>query len=339
MAQKKITIREVAASVGVNPSTVSRALNPETRSLITPQVVKKVEKAAQKLGYYPNKMAAALKKNKSLTVGVLIPDLVNPLFPPIIRGLQDTLDAAGYTVITASSDNNPDYEQTAFRKLRERAVDGFVMATAHLEDPLIDECIKDKLPLVLINRTVTKPGVSAVINDDRAGIRAAVEHLLELGHKKIAHIAGPQDTSTGLMRYTEFLSDMREHDLADNLVEIAKAFTVEEGRKACEKFLNTKNKFSAIIAGNDLIALGCIDALKEKGLTCPQDVSVIGFNNMPMLDRMTPALTSIAVPHYEFGVRAAEILLDKIQRPDRESVVVQLSPKLVVRDSTSQASQ
>jgi len=151
---KKVTIREVAAKLGVNPSTVSRALNPETRNLITPKVVQEVMDVAEEMGYYPNRMAAALKQNRSFTIGVLIPDLMNPVFPSIMRGIQDTLDRAGYTLITANTDNKSDYAKTAVQKMRERAVDGYIMATARRDDSLIKDCLSQKLPLVLINRTL-----------------------------------------------------------------------------------------------------------------------------------------------------------------------------------------
>lgn len=338
MAKKRVTVRDVAANVGVNVSTVSRALNPDTRHMITPEVVQKVMKAAEKMGYYPNRVAAALARNRSNTIGVLIPDLMNPVFPPIMRGLQDCCDKAGYTLISANSDNKADYERKALREMRERAVDGCILATARRDDPLIEECIQQKLPFVLINRTVDREGVNAVINDDAAGIRMAVDHLISLNHKHIAHIAGPLTTSTGFARYEEFVSRMHLKGLNTDLIANAEAFIIEEGYRAFNELLARGEKITAVVAGNDLLALGCIDAMKEHGLRCPEDISVVGFNNIPFLDRMSPALTTIAIPHYEIGVQAAENLLEQIRNPDKKAMVLKLQPNLIVRNSTAEPS-
>ena len=335
MPKKRVTVRDLAAHVGVNVSTVSRALNPETRNMITPEVVKKVVKAAKDLGYVPNRVAAALASNRSHTIGVLIPDLMNPVFPPILRGLQDTCDKANYTLISSSSDNRAEYERSALRKMRERAVDGFVMATARREDPLIDDCIKQKLPFVLINRTVDRDGVNAIVNDDAAGIRMAVEHLVSLNHEHIAHIAGPQHTSTGFTRHEEFLSRIHLKGLSTVHVSETKTFSIEAGKVAMNELLARGKKITAVVASNDLLALGCLDAMKEHDLRCPEDISTVGFNNIPFLDRMTPALTTLAIPHYEIGVYAAENLLLQIRNPDKEPLVIKLQPKLIVRNSTA----
>ncbi len=336
MVKKRVTVRDLAASVGVNVSTVSRALNPETRKMITPEVVQKIVKAAEKMGYYPNRVAAALANNRSQTIGVLIPDLMNPVFPPILRGLQDTCDKAGYTLISANSDNKLENERTALRAMRERAVDGCIMATARRDDPLVEECINQKLPLVLINRTVDREGVNAIINDDAVGIRMAVDHLISLNHKHIAHIAGPQNTSTGFARHEEFLSRMHLKGMSTDLIANADAFSIEEGHRIFNELLAQGEKITAVVASNDLLALGCLDAMKEHGLRCPDDISVVGFNNIPFLDRMAPALTTIAIPHYEIGVQAASNLLEQIRNPKKEPFIMKLQPKLIVRGSTAE---
>lgn len=333
---KKVTIREVAAKIGVNPSTVSRALNPETRNMITPKVVQEVQAAAKEMGYYPNRMAAALKQNRSHTIGVLIPDLMNPVFPSIMRGIQDTLDKAGYTLITANTDNRVEYARTAVQKMRERSVDGYIMATAWRDDPLIQDCLSQKLPLVLINRTLEKKdGLNAVINDDAAGIDSAVDHLISLGHKHIAFVSGPQHTSTGFERREEFVVKMRRQKLDAGFVEMTEAYSIEEGREAFIRLLDKKVRLTAVVAANDMLALGCIDAINESGLRCPDDISVVGFNNTPFLERTTPALTTVAIPHYEIGVRAAENILAQLHNTEHKSTIYRLQPKLIVRRSTA----
>ncbi|VAV97220.1 Ribose operon repressor [hydrothermal vent metagenome] len=339
MAQRKrATINDIAKSVGVNPSTVSRALNPSSKSKISPKVIKKITVAASKLGYYRNRAAAMLVQKKSYTIGAIIPDLQNPVFPPMIRGLQDVFDKAGYTLILSNSENNKDFADIALSKFQEWAVDGCVLATANREDDIIKKCIQNDISLVLINRTVDDNDVSSVITDDIVGIRSAFNHLVELGHKNIAHIAGPQDTSTGFERYREYISCMKMNDFKDALVEYTDAYNIEEGRLAFQRLWNAEPKVTAIIAGNDLIALGCIDAMHELDLVCPRDVSLVGYNDIPFVNRIKPALTTVSIPKYNIGVRAAEELLKQLDSPDNKDAkkeVIKLQTELVVRESTA----
>lgn len=332
--KKTPTIRDVANYVGVHHSTVSRALNPDQKRKISPEVAREIEKAAEKLGYYPNIAASSLKRNKSFAVGVLIPDITNPVFPPMIRGIQDVAEADGYTVITASTDDDVEKERDAFKMMRGRSVDGIIIATAHLDNPIVDICIEDHIPFVLLNRTVRSDNVNAVIVDEEFGVRAALDHLVGLGHTRIAHVAGPQNTSTGHERLRAYQNYMKINDLDPTLVSGTEKFTIQEGFSACEKLLQRDKKFTAILAGNDLIAMGCIDALNKVGKRVPEDVSIVGGNDMPFLSRMVPALTTIRIPKYEMGSQAAGSLLDLIDGIDRNPVIIRMQPSLVVRNST-----
>ena len=335
--KKTQTIRDVANFVGVHHSTVSRALNPDQRWKVSPAVAREIEKAAQKLGYFPNIAASSLKRNKSFTIGVLIPDITNPVFPPIIRGLQDVAEAAGYTAITISTDDDPEKERNAFRTMRGRTIDGIIIATALLNDPIVDTCISDHIPFVLVNRTVGTDNVNAVLVDEEFGVRAALDHLVELGHTRIAHVAGQQQSSTGVERLRAFRDYMKVHDLDSGHVSITKKFTIDEGFAACEALLRRNSKFTAILAGNDLLAMGCIDALTKAGKRVPKDVSIVGGNDIPFLSRMVPALTTNRIPTYEMGSQAAASLLELIDGNVRNPVVIRMQPKLIVRGSTGPA--
>ena len=328
------TIRDVANYVGVHHSTVSRALNPDQKRKISPAVAREIEKAAEKLGYYRNIAASSLKRNKSFAVGVLIPDITNPVFPPMIRGIQDVAEADGYTVITASTDDDVKKERDAFRLMRSRSVDGLIIATAHLDDPIVDLCIEDQIPFVLVNRKVRSDNVNAVIVDEAFGVKAALDHLVGLGHTRIAHVAGQEHTSTGRERLKAFQDYMKIHDLDATLMSRTEKFTIEEGFSACEKLLKRDMIFTAILASNDLIAMGCIDALNKVGKRVPDDVSIIGGNDIPFLSRMVPALTTNRIPKYEMGSQAAGLLLDLIHGIDRNPVVIRMQPSLIVRNST-----
>ena len=336
-SKRKPTIKDIAELVGVHHSTVSRALSPEKRSKISPVVVKQVEKAAKKLGYFPNIVASSLKHNRSLTIGVLIPDLMNPVFPPIIRGIQDTAEAAGYTVITVNTDDEFEKEKSALKIMQGRSIDGIIIATARREDPLVEECIENEIPLVLLNRTVSSGDVNAVIVDEGFGVRAIFEHLLELGHQRIAHIAGPVDTSTGFDRRTAYEAFVNGHALCDVMVEPVERYTIDEGRRAFQKLWKKRNDFTALLAGNDLIGLGCLDAARELGIDIPGALSIVGYNDMPFLERMQPALTTVVIPKYEMGLHATKMLLDNIMGEHRQPVVMRMQPRLIVRNSTGPA--
>lgn len=334
-AKRKVTIRDIAEVVGVHHSTVSRALSPVMRKKISPEVVLKVERAAKKLGYYPNIVASSLKHNRSFAVGVLIPDLMNPVFPPMIRGIQDTAESSGYTVITANTDDEDSKERSALTMMRTRSIEGVIVATARRNDPTVEECIQHEIPLVLVNRTVDRDDVNAVVSDEDFGIRSVLDHLMALRHTRIAHVAGPRDTSTGFHRARAFSNYLRMHGLQPDLVETTSKFTIEEGRRAARKLLARDNSFTAIVASNDLLALGCMDALRDMGVLVPEDVSVAGYDDILFLDRMNPALTTVAVPKYEMGSQATKTLLGILDGQHTSPVVLRMQPRLIVRNSTA----
>jgi LacI family transcriptional regulator len=332
-----VTLRDVARRAAVHPGTVSRALNVETRALVNEETAKRVVDAAEELGYKPNRIARGLKTNRSYTVGVLIPDLTNPLFPPIVRGIEDRLGEAGYTSLIANTENDPERERSDVLALRARQVDGFITATARRDHELLWEMVAAGERVVLVNRRVADGSLPAVTGDDREGMRLAVEHITALGHSRIAHLGGPQEVSTGYQRHQGFLEAMRAAGRAPDpeLVRFGRAFTEAEGARVCRELLDDGRPFTAILAGNDLMALGCYDVLEERGLRCPADVSVVGFNDMRFADRFNPPLTTIRLPHYEIGAAAAELLLERLQNAAAEPRQLTLDPVLVVRASTA----
>jgi LacI family transcriptional regulator len=332
-----VTLRDVARVAGVHPATVSRALNEETRSLVNADTARRVLKAAEELSYQPNPIARGLKTNRSYTIGVLIPDLTNPLFPPILRGIEDRLEKAGYTPLTANTDNDPERELLDSQTMRARQVDGIIAATARRDHRLHDALLEAGIELVLVNRRQEELPVSSATADDRMGMRLSVEHLLALGHTRIAHLAGPLDYSTGLDRHESFFETMRSAGLDPDpeLVVVAEAFTEPEGARLCDQLMGRGRDFTAIAAGNDLLALGCYDVLAERGVRCPEELSVAGFNDMPFAARFQPPLTTIHIPHYEIGAAAAELMLERLQDGESPPREIRLEPSLVARGSTA----
>jgi LacI family transcriptional regulator len=336
VTEQAVTLRDVAARAGVHPATASRALNPETRLLVKEETARRVLEAAELLGYHPNPVARSLRTRRSHTVGVVIPDLTNPLFPPIVRGLEDRLAAAGYVALIANTDGDGERERIVFEQMRARHADGIVLATAHLSDPLLAEAARTGLPVVLVNRMAQDHSLPSVSVDNESGMRMAVAHLIALGHRHIAHIAGPQEVSTGLYRYRGFVSAMEAHGLAADpgLIPVAKAYSIEEGTR-CTRVLLDHGGCTAVAAANDMLAVGCFAALDEAGLSCPEDLSVVGFNDMPFIDRLRPPLTTIRFPHYQVGTEAAQLLLEQISDGGGPVKVLYLAPELVVRGSTA----
>jgi LacI family transcriptional regulator len=331
------TLRDVAQLAGVHPATASRALNPQTRPLVNGDTARKVLRAAESLGYQPNPIARSLKTARTTTIGVVIPDLTNPLFPPIVRGIEDVLAPAGYSALIVNTDNDPKREEAQIESLRSRQVEGLIVATARREHPLLVRLHAQGVRMVLVNRRVDDLELPAVTADDAVGIGLAVAHLAQLGHRRIAHLAGPQNTSTGVVRARAFRYAVRDHGLADDPALVAQSayWSEADGAHALHDLFDSGTAFTGIVCGNDLLALGCYDVFRERGLRCPEDVSVVGFNGMPFLDKMQPPLTTVSIPHYELGFEAARLLLDAIDEPDRTPRSVLLAPSLVVRRSTA----
>jgi LacI family transcriptional regulator len=343
--QRAVTLREVADRAGVHPSTASRALNPATRDLVNESTTERVVLAAKELGYRPNSLARGLKTNKTFSVGMLLPDLTNPLFPPIVRGVEDTLGSADYTLILGNTDNDGEREAHLVASMMNRRVDGLILATAQRQTPAIDDLLASELPLVLVNRTVDDHTVPSVTTDDHAGIGLAVRHLVELGHTRIAHVGGPQNLSTGRDRYRGFVAWMEAAGLEvdPHLVSFADWYHEDPGAKAFWSMLDQRADFTAVVAANDLIAIGCYDVLNDIGRTIGGDVSVTGYNDMPFADKLSPPLTTVQIPHYQIGVRAADLMLELLDEgagagSGSGSVSIKLAPSLVVRRSTGPVS-
>ncbi len=331
------TLREVAQAAQLDVSTVSRALRPEARHRVRPETVKRVLATADALGYRANPFARGLKVQRSMTIGMLVPDLGNPLFPPIARGLEDSLRERGYAIILGSTDQDAGREENLLEVFRDRRVDGLVVATALRSSPSVESLTDSDIPVVLVNRTVDDSRLSVVAGDDHQGIGLSVKHLVGLGHRRIAFVGAAMSASTGFNRYQYFLAWMQSLGLEvdHDLIVFAPWFTKDDGAVATEELLARDADFTAIVAANDLIALGCYRALRAHGREVPDDVSVVGYNGSRWCDEFNPPLTSIHVPKYEIGRHAARLLLALLDAPGSTPSSVLLPTTLQVRESTA----
>ncbi len=335
--QKPITLKEVAAAAGVHPSTVSRALSAATRHLVADDVAARVTAAATGLGYRPDPVAASLRTGRSHMVGVLVPDIANPVFSPILGGIAEALSTHGYSTIVADAGNDRARQIELAESLMARRVDGLVLATVARDDPVVARCLERELPVVLVNRAEANARVSAVVSDDMAGMALAVDHLVGLGHRAIGHLAGPQQISTGHLRRRGFVAAMAAQGLAagDDVIETAASYSREDGAAAARTLLDRRPDLTAVAVANDLLALGLYDVLHERGLTCPGDLSVVGHNDMPLVDMVAPPLTTVRIGHREMGQEAAQLLMRAINREAGARLNIVLAPTLMVRKSTA----
>lgn len=336
-AAKRPTLRDVAREAGVHVSTVSRVLNDQAAAgRITQDTEERIREVAQRLGYRRNTIAQALRTGRTLVVGMVVPDVANLYQAGITRGAGDVLYADGYSLILASTDDDPAHAETQVMAMLGVRAEGLLYGVAREDDPVLAGLVDEEVPVVLFNRAADSPGISAVLPDDHTGTRMAVEHLLSLGHRHLVHVAGPEDVSSTVNRLHAFEETLRgaglrgSHGFAHRHIE-------EEGHRVTGQLLEGNPDTTAVLAANDRLALGAIDAIRDSGRSCPEDVSVVGFNDMPYSDRFAPPLTTVRISQYELGSMAARLLLETIADPGRPAETKLAAPELVVRGSTAPA--
>jgi LacI family transcriptional regulator len=339
VASKRITIDDVAKLANVHKGTVSRALNISTESQVNPATVKRVKRAARQIGYVPNAVARSLRTNLSMSIGVILPDLTNPFFPPIVRGIENYLRPRGYTTLLANTDGHDSIEVAAFDSLLERRVDGFVLATGrHGEQEFLRQAFERNVFVVMLNREAGDVPYPLVTGNDSSGVVAAVNHLVELGHRDLLHLAGPFNLSTSNVRADAFTAACASHKGVRGTVLEATALTVVAGQDSMDDVISKRARsVTAVVAGNDLLALGVLRSLRAHGLSCPDDVSVVGFNDMPFAEDISPPLTTVRVPVVEMGTESARLLLQNIEAGSQKPVTLSLPVSLIVRSSTGPA--
>lgn len=336
MMNKRVTLKDVAKAAAVHVSTVSRALDPNSSTSLSEEVSNRIKAVAKELGYRPNRIAAGLRTNKSMTVGVMIPDITNTLFPPIVRGIESTLEPFGYATILVNTDNIPERELRLIEVLRERGVDGIITVAAHRNDPGIAELIELGIPVVSLNRRLDISTVPYVINDDNVGMNLLLKHFFDLGHRRIGHIAGPRELSTGQIRATAFTEGCKALGLTDcaDLIYYSDRFEEAEGERCTVELLRTHPEITALLCANDRLAIGAYSGIRSLGLRVPQDISVTGFNDSPILESIPPRLTTVRIQKFEIGQTGAKLLLNALQGGPKGPIGTVLPVELIIRDST-----
>jgi LacI family transcriptional regulator len=330
------TIIDIARKLGTSAMTVSRALNDKGE--VSKEMRKRVMECADALGYRPNRWARSLVTRRSLMIGVVVPEIAHSFFAEIISGIEEVLEKAGYDILLCHSRSDPTRERSEIQALIESQIDGLLVAPAQPEtDPTsFVDLQKRKIPFVLLDRFFPAWEFSVVRLDDVAAGCLATDSLIQLGHRRIAHISGPH-LSTATLRRKGYLKALRSHSLASNKELMVQAgYGIEEGRQAMRRLLQLHDRPTAVFAANDPQAIGAIYACRDAGLHVPEDISIVGAGNIEGIYHPNPFLTTIDWPRQELGSIAAGILLRAIEKRDaRRREVHVFPPQLLVRHSTA----
>jgi LacI family transcriptional regulator len=328
------TIKDVARDAQVSVTTVSHVLN-NTR-FVSDDARQRVLAAVTQLKYVPSALARSLKNNRTHTVGMMIPNSSNPYFAEIIRGIEDTCFEAGFNVILCNSDDDPHKQGQYIRVLAEKQVDGLIVLSSGGDDELGQHLLQAPMPQVLVDREVEHVNADLVEVNHESGGYLATRHLIALGHQRIACITGPLKLSPSLQRLQGYQRALAEAGLPlqNNWLRGAD-FTSAGGHAAMQDLLHAQPRPTAVFACNDLMAFGAISAAASAGLMLPQDLSIIGFDDIALAAYSSPPLTTIAQPKHQMGALAARILLARIADPHRPHQREILQPGLCVRGSTA----
>ena len=302
---------------------------------VRPETRRRILAAAARLEYRPSVIARGLRLQRTNTLGMLVPDITNPFFPPIIRGAEEAARERGYELVLCNTDDVPERETASLRVLRERQADGLLIATSRMADTTVATLRRERFPFVLVNRgSRVSADLSVEVDNERAA-EAVIKHLASLGHRRIAHIAGPLSTTTGAERAAGYREAMKARGLPMEaaLLAEAEAYAEVAGYAAATRLLRASP--TAIFAANDLLVLGALRAAREAGLRVPAEISLVGINDIPLIGLIDPPLTSIRVPQREMGAIAAGMLIAVLENEPIARHHVLLDTTLVVRGSTA----
>lgn len=327
-----VTIKEVAKRAGVSASTVSRALSGKIP--VNEETKKKVMKAVEELNYQPNVLAQGLKDGKSKTLGLLIPNVRNLVFPAAIRGIEDTANKYGYTVVLCNTDEDVEREKFYIDSLRRRLIDGFIFSTARPGHEYLLKLKNEGFPMVFLIRRISG-NVDAVTADNTNGAYEATKYLLSRGLKNIALITGSSDILLYQERFEGYKKALKEADIPLNHdIILHDVYGWEDGYKAMATLLEKGFKPDAVFATSDPKAIGVIRAIKDYGLSVPEDISVMGFDDLDMVALLDPPLTTVSQPFYEMGVAACKRLIKIIEANRKPKSLIKTLPcKLKIRSS------
>ncbi|SEI16904.1 LacI family DNA-binding transcriptional regulator [Pseudomonas asplenii] len=327
------TIKDVAALAGISYTTVSHVVN-KTRP-VSERVRLKVEAAIAELDYVPSAVARSLKAKTTATIGLLVPNSLNPYFAELARGIEDYCERNNYCVILCNSDDDPDKQRNYLRVLLEKRVDGLIVASTGGDDSLASGLLAVRTPMVIVDREIAGVETDRVRIDHEEGAYLATRHLLELGHRAIAFIGGPLDNSVAQLRLAGYRRALRQAKVKVSASSVlASDFTSTGGYRAAAQLLEGERP-TAIFASNDLLGIGALRAAAERDIRIPGELSVIGFDDIQMSRYVYPALTTVGQSILQLGETAAELLLRRLATPELALDQRIVIPCIVLRESTA----
>ena len=331
---ERMDIRTIARAANVSIATVSRTINHV--ATVNPEIAKRVWKVIDELDYFPNTQARALVSGRSRLFGLIVSEITNPFFPELIQGFEDIAVEHGYEILVSSTNYDPQRMAHCIRRMLERKVEGVAVMTFGIEEPLLEQLAKRKVPMVFIDVAPERPGISLLKIDYRHGMLQGVQHLVALGHRDIAFITGPAKLHSAQSRTAAFSRSLKECGITPNPAWLLEGdHTLEGGIAATEQLLSAKPMPTAVMCSNDMTAIGVLHKLYRAGLRVPDDLSVIGFDNIHISEVTIPPLTTIQMSRYELARAAFTALCAQVEDPEgAHQREYNISTDLVVREST-----
>jgi LacI family transcriptional regulator len=332
------TVHDVARRAGVSVSTVSHVLN-NTR-FVSDELRERVLTAMRELDYTPNAAARMLTLKRSHMIGLIVSDIRNPFFASVARGVEDVAQEQGYTLVLCNSDESAERETACLSALETRAIDGVLLASSGVASEHLSRLVRAGYPIVLVDRDLPDLGAAAILLDNEGAAYGAVKHLIAAGHRRIAMISGRASISTTIERVAGYRRALREARIRfDDRLLVSGLSTSEGGAVAANAVLDLDPPPTAIFSGNNLMSIGVLQVIANRGLLVPDDVAIVGFDDFPYpwSDAFRPHLTTVAQPTYELGRRAAELLVTRLRAPKAHPPAVErvtLEGRLVVRESS-----
>jgi len=334
-APERMDIRTIASLANVSIATVSRTINRVPT--VNPKIAKRVWEVIEELDYFPNTQARALVSGRSWILGLIVSEITNPFFPELIQGFEDIAVEHGYEILVSSTNYDPKRMSHCIRRMLERKVDGVAVMTFGIEQPLLGQLAQRKVPLVFIDVGPDGPGISVIKVDYQHGIRQGVQHLAALGHRNISFVRGPVGLHSAQSRLAAFSESLRECGITPDPAWIVQGdHTLEGGMAAMKQLLAGKNMPTAVMCSNDMTAIGVLHTLYRAGLRVPDDLSVIGFDDIHIAEVTIPPLTTVQMSRFELARAAVNALRacveGKDETPQKREYNIQTD--LVVREST-----
>ena len=331
----KVTIKTIAKLAGVSTATVSKVVNGKDEN-ITEDTRNRVLKVIEENNYVPNRVASSMVTKKTKTIGLVIPDIANPFFPELARGVEDRAKAKGYNVIFCNTDNDLEKEEGYIAMLQEKMVDGIILTSSSRRKNASKSLLKLQIPVITVDRNIEGLKTQGIVSvDNEIGAFDAVKYMIDRGYKKILHITGPITSKPTSERLKGYMRALESEDIAyDEKLMFEGEFTSDWGYKSINEAIKEHIEFDGIFCGNDLIAMGVIKELKNHKLKVPDDIGVVGFDDIYMAVMIEPELTTVRQPTYKMGYKAAELLINTLENIKIDKNDYLLKTKLIIRNST-----